>query len=60
MAVVTHLFPTKGLALPFLSYGGSSLLTSFCAIGLILGVGRRALDAADAPETPGKRLVSLQ
>lgn len=60
MAVVTHLFPTKGLALPFLSYGGSSLLTSFCAIGLILGVGRRALDAEDAPETPGKRLVSLQ
>ena len=60
MAVVTHIFPTKGIALPFLSYGGSSLLTSFCAVGLLLGVGRRALEAADAPERPGQRLVSLR
>jgi cell division protein FtsW len=43
MAVVTAILPTKGLALPFFSYGGSSLLSSFFAIGLLLSVGRRAL-----------------
>ena len=59
MAVVTHLVPTKGIALPFLSYGGSSLVTSFCAVGLILCVGRRAIEEADSPEAPGQRLVSL-
>ena len=59
MAVVTHLVPTKGIALPFLSYGGSSLVTSFGAVGLILCVGRRAIEEADSPEAPGQRLVSL-
>ena len=60
MAVVTHLLPTKGLALPFLSYGGSCLLSSFCAVGVLLGVGRATLEAESAPEAPGGRLVSLE
>lgn len=59
MAVVTHVFPTKGLALPFFSYGGSCLLASFSAVGLLIGVGRVALDAAESPEANAKRLVSL-
>ena len=59
MAVVTHLLPTKGLALPFLSYGGSCLLSSFCAVGVLTGVGRATLEAEDAPAAPGGRPVSL-
>jgi len=45
-AVVTGSLPTKGLALPFLSYGRSALLTAFAAVGLLLAVARQT-----SPET---------
>lgn len=40
-AVVMGLVPTKGLTLPFLSYGRTSLVISCFALGLLLGVARR-------------------
>jgi rod shape determining protein RodA len=39
--MVIGLFPVVGITLPFLSYGGSSLLTSFVACGLVLNVKMR-------------------
>ena len=38
MGVNIGLLPTKGLTLPFLSYGGSSLLVSCVLIGLVLRI----------------------
>jgi rod shape determining protein RodA len=35
------LTPITGIPLPFVSYGGSSMLTNIIAIGIILGVGLR-------------------
>ena len=42
MGVVLGLLPTKGLPLPFVSYGGSSLLISLLAAGLALNVSQHA------------------
>lgn len=48
LGVVTGALPTKGLALPFLSYGGSSLVSSMIAIGFIIAVGWRCPPAPRA------------
>lgn len=50
LQVVTQLAPPKGMALPFLSDGGSSLLASCLAAGLALGAARPR-DHGPAPRT---------
>jgi cell division protein FtsW len=42
LAVVMGMMPTKGLPLPFISLGGSSLVLSLFMTGVLLNIGRRA------------------
>ena len=43
VAVCLYVFPVVGLTLPFFSYGGSSILTLYAAMGIVSGVKMRSL-----------------
>ncbi len=57
LAVAMGLLPTKGLALPFVSYGGSSLLVNAAAAGIILNTSRFG---ATRPEQAPKKTEAAQ
>jgi cell division protein FtsW len=48
MAAVTGLFPVTGKPLPFLSYGGSSMLVTMICVGLVLSVSEHGAKAPRA------------
>ena len=56
IAVVTCSAPTKGLALPFVSSGGSSLVATMVAMGLIMNVASRIEHHAGLTGTGAVRL----
>ncbi len=45
LGVVTGVLPTKGLPLPFISFGGSSLIMAMVATGVLLNISQHARDA---------------
>lgn len=47
MASTLHLIPTKGMTLPFVSYGGSSVVAIALGMGMLLALTRRRLSRAE-------------
>jgi cell division protein FtsW len=61
MSVVIGLFPTKGIPLPFVSNGGSSLVINMVAMGILLNISQQgsANAAADIGVTTAGELVGV-
>jgi cell division protein FtsW len=47
MGASSGLLPTKGLTLPFVSYGGSSLIVSCVLLGIVLRVAQQLRDESE-------------
>jgi cell division protein FtsW len=46
IASTLHIIPTKGMTLPFMSYGGSSMIASSITMGMILAFGRSRIETS--------------
>ncbi len=55
MAVVVGLIPVTGIPLPFVSAGGSSLIISFAAVGILLSVSRETVEKGTWNDAPADR-----
>ena len=52
LAMVAGLLPVVGVPLPFISYGGSSLIVTRAGMGMLLGIADRSQDAPPAKKKP--------
>jgi cell division protein FtsW len=59
IAVNLNLLPAKGMTLPFLSYGRSSLLGTAVSLGMVLGLTRRWPESRLAPDPYAQVQVGL-
>lgn len=60
MAVIVGLVPFAGNALPFISYGGSNLLVSLAAIGIILNISRVSARSQEKEERSLDAFIDLR
>jgi cell division protein FtsW len=54
-SVATGIVPTTGLPMPFLSYGGMSLILTMCSMGIVLNISTRTVKREPIPGAGGKR-----
>ncbi|MFH2010545.1 MAG: putative lipid II flippase FtsW [bacterium] len=57
MAVVVGVLPTKGITLPFVSYGGTSLVMCLFMVGVLLSISRGRAEAAASRRSWGLRIT---
>jgi cell division protein FtsW len=55
LSVILAIAPTKGLTLPFVSFGGSSLFVCCAAAGIVLNISRQGSDEAPQAETAAEK-----
>lgn len=60
ISVVTSILPAKGIPLPFISYGGSSIVVSLIGVGMLLSISRFAGAEQPATRRPAARRVKAR
>ena len=60
IAVIVGLFPMAGNALPFISAGGSSMVTTMAAVGIIMNVARQSSGQTTIERSPSSAAVDLR
>jgi cell division protein FtsW len=60
LGAVTGLLPVTGVPLPFLSYGGSSLVVSLAAVGVLVSIARAPTNGRSAARAPVNRRSSAR